>query len=147
MGLWQDVEADIKAAMLARENLRRDTLRMALAAMKNKRIELGRDLEDADVLAVLASAVKSRQDSAEQYDKAERSDLADKERVEIGLLQGYLPRQLDEDETRRIVTELMTELNVQSKQELGKVMKAVMARHKGQIDGKLVQRIAAESLE
>jgi len=147
MGLWQDIEADIKAAMLARDNVGRDTLRMALSAMKNRRIELGRDLEDADVLAVLGSAVKSRQDSAEQYDKAARGDLAEKERVEIGVIQKYLPRQLDEAETRVIVKELMTELGVESKQELGKVMKAVMAKHKGQIDGKLVQRIAAESLD
>ena len=146
MGIRTQVEADIKAAMLAGETVRRDTLRMVLAALKNRRIELGRDLEDADELAVVSSAVKSRQDSAQQYDDAGRAELAEKERAEIEVIQGYLPRQLSEEETRTIVTELVAELGVTQKQELGKVMKAVMARYKGQIDGKLVQRIAAESL-
>ena len=125
----------------------RDTLRMVLSALKNRRIELGRDLEDADVLSVLGSAVKSRQDSAEQYEQAGRTELAEKERGEIEVIQGYLPRQLDEAETRKIVGDLITELGVTSKKEMGKVMKAVMAKYKGEIDGKLVQRIAGESLE
>ena len=147
MGLWQQIEADIKTAMLERDAVRRDTLRMVLAGLKNRRIELGRDLEESDVLGVLSSAVKSRQDSAQQYEDAGRDELAQKEVAEIEVIQTYLPRQLSEDETRKVVSELAAELGVTTKQELGKLMKAVMARHKGQIDGKLVQRIAADTLE
>jgi uncharacterized protein YqeY len=146
MGLWQQFEEDVKKAMLAGDALRRDTLRMILAAFKNRRIELGRDLEQADELDVLSSAVKSRQDSARQYEQAGRDELARKEQGEIEIIQGYLPRPLSEEETRKAVAEVVAELGVTQKQELGKVMKAVMARYKGQVDGKLVQHLAAESL-
>ena len=146
MGLWQDLETSLKDAMRAGDTTRRDTLRMVIAGLKNKRIELGRDLEDADVLSVLGSAVKSRQDSVEQYEKAGRDELAAKERAEIEVIQHYLPRQLGEDETRTVVGAAIEKTGATSKADLGKVMKAVMAEHKGQVDGKAVQRIAAELL-
>lgn len=146
MSLREKIEADIKTAMRERNEVRRDTLRMVLSALKNRRIEVGRDLKPDEELAVLSSGVKSRQDSAQQYEQAGRDELAQKEAAEIEVIQGYLPRQLGEAETRAIVTELITELGVTQKQELGKLMKAVMARYKGQIDGKLVQHIAGESL-
>lgn len=146
MVLREKIEADIKDAMLKGEAIRRDTLRMVLAALKNRRIELGRDLAEPDELAVLTSAVKSRQDSARQYESAGRDELAQKEAAEIEVIQVYLPRQLSEEETRRVVGEIVAELGVTQKQELGKVMKAVMARYKGQVDGKLVQQIAAQSI-
>jgi uncharacterized protein YqeY len=140
------IQDDMKAAMRAGETLRRDTLRMVVAALKNRRIELGRDLDDQAVLGVLTSAVKTRQDSAEQYDSAGRPELAEKERAEIAVVQAYLPSQLSEDETRAVVEAAIAELGATTEQDLGKVMKAVMARHKGAVDGKTVQRLAAERL-
>ena len=145
-GLQDRIGEDLKTAMRAGETLRRDTLRMVLAAFKNRRIELGRDLEEADALAVLLSAVKSREDSARQYADAGRADLAEKERAEIDVVRGYLPRQLDEAETTALVESKIAELGVTSKQDIGRLMKAVMAEHKGRVDGKLVQRLAAERL-
>jgi uncharacterized protein YqeY len=107
---------------------------------------LGQDLAEADELAVLRRAVKTRQDSVEQYGKAGRTDLADKEAAEIKVLEGYLPRTLDEAQTRELVTDLVAELGISSKKDVGVLMKAIMARHKGEVEGKLVQKVASELL-
>ena len=144
--LKERLENDMRDAMRSGDTLTRDTVRMVLAALKNKRIELGEDLGEEQELEVLGQAVKSREDSAEQYARAKRSDLEQKERAEIEIIRRYLPRQLSEQETRAIVEQLVAELGLESRKELGVLMKAVMARHRSQVDGKLVQRIAAELL-
>ena len=146
MSLIEQLTSDVKDAMRAGETLRRDTLRMTLAAMKNRRIETGQDLDEYQQLAVLLSAVKSRTDSVTQYEANDRQDLADQERAEIEVLQGYLPKQLSEEETAEIVRAKIGELGLTSKSEMGQVMKAIMADHKGALDGKLVQRLAAQEL-
>ena len=103
MPLEQTINDDLKAAMKAGDALRRDTLRMLIAAMKNERIERGSDLDEAGVMAVVRRGVKSRKDSAEQYRAADRLDLAEKEDAEIAVLEGYLPQMLDEAATAAIV--------------------------------------------
>ena len=147
MTLLEQLSEDVKDAMRAGENLRRDTLRMVLAAMKNRRIEVGEELNDDQQLAVLLSAVKSRTDSVVQYDANGRKDLADRERTEIEFIQGYLPKQLGEQETAEIVRAKIAELGLTSKKEMGQLMKAIMADHKGSVDGKLVQQFAAQELD
>ena len=147
MTLLNQLSEDVKAAMRAGENLRRDTLRMVLAAMKNRRIEVGEDLDDDQQLAVLLSAVKSRTDSVTQYEANGRQDLADQERAEIEVIQGYLPKQLGEEETAEVVRAKIAELGLTSKKEMGQLMKAIMADHKGTVDGKLVQQFAAQELD
>jgi hypothetical protein len=97
--------------------------------------------------AVFAAAVKSRKDSADQYDEAERPELAAKERAEIALIEIYLPAQLSDDETRALVAAKVAELELTAKSQLGQLMKAVMAEHRGEVDGKAVQRLAAELLD
>jgi uncharacterized protein YqeY len=147
MTLLEQLSEDVKDAMRAGENLRRDTLRMVLAAMKNRRIEVGEDLDDDQQLAVLLSAVKSRKDSVTQYDANGRQDLADQERAEIEVIQGYLPQQLGEEETAEVVRAKIAELGLTSKKEMGQLMKAIMADHKGMVDGKRVQQVAAQELD
>lgn len=147
MGVLEAIDADLKTAMRAGDTLSRDTLRMVLAGLKNKRIEVGEDLSEDQALAVLGSAVKSRKDSATQFDDADRPELAEKERAEIGVIERYLPRQLSEEETRTLVQGLVKELGITKSQDLGKLMQAVMAEHRGRVDGKLVQRCAGELLE
>lgn len=147
MSFQDRITEDVKEAMRAGESLRRDTLRMVVSALKNKRIELGRDLTEAEELGVLTSSVKSRVDSAEQYEKAGRTELAAKERAEIEMIQGYLPAQLSEAEVTEIVRAKIAELGVTSKKEMGRVMKAVMAEHKGAVDGKLVSRLAGQLID
>jgi len=146
MSLRSRIEADLKTAMREKDALARDTLRMALAALKNKAIELARELEPAEEAAVVTKAVKSRIDSAEQYDGAGRPELASKERQEAELLGSYLPRKLSEDETRELVARYVAELGLSGKADLSKLMKAVMAKHRSEVDGKLVQSVAGELL-
>ena len=110
MGIIQQLEGDLKAAMVAKENARRDTLRLVLADMKNKKIELGRELEEEEAVAVLAKAKKSRQDSLSQYSEAGRDDLAAVEKAEIAVIAVYLPEEMGEDELREIVTAVVAEV-------------------------------------
>jgi uncharacterized protein YqeY len=149
MSLYETIQNDVKSAMKAGDTERRDTLRMVVSAIKNKAIDSGGDrgeVDDETVLSVLLSAVKSRTDSAEQYKAAGREELAAKELSEIEVIQGYLPKQLTEEETRALVEKTIAEVGAESKKDLGKVMKAIMATHKGQVDGKLIQRFAGELL-
>ena len=124
----------------------RDTLRMVVAELKNTRIEIQRDLSDADELAVLGRCVKTRRDSVEQYQEHGRPELAEKELAEIAVIEGYLPEQMSEDEARAAVQEAITESGATSMKDMGLVMKALMARHKGLIDGKLAQQLVKDLL-
>ena len=144
--LETQIQDDMKSAMRAGETLRRDTLRMLIAALKNERIDKGADLDEESVLAVVRRGVKSRKDSAQQYRDAGRDELADKEEAEIAVLEGYLPQMLDEAATIAAVEAAIAETGASEKCDLGKVMKAVMAAHKGLVDGKLVNRLAGERL-
>lgn len=147
MSLTERIQADLVQAMRDGDSLRRDTLRMVISSLKNRRIETGRELEEAETQAVFAAAVKSRKDSAEQFDQAERPELAEKERSEIALIEIYLPAQLSDEDTAKLVASKVAELELTTKSQLGQLMKAVMAEHRGEVDGKTVQRLAAELLD
>ena len=146
MSLEQRIQDDLKAAMKAGEVLQRETLRMLIAAIKNERIAKGEDLDEEGVMAVVRRGVKSRKDSATQYRDAGRPELAEKEEAEIGVLEGYLPQQLDEAATAELVEKAIADTGASGKADIGKVMKAVMATHRDVVDGKLVNRLAAERL-
>ncbi|MEM9382587.1 MAG: GatB/YqeY domain-containing protein [Planctomycetota bacterium] len=146
MGLADQIQSDLKDAMRAGDALRRETLRMLIAALKNERIAVGADLDEDAVKAVVRRGVKSRKDSASQYRDADRVDLAEKEEAEIGVLEGYLPQMLDEAGTAELVEKAIAETGAAGKADIGKVMKAVMATHRDVVDGKLVNRLAAERL-
>jgi len=140
------IEADLKAAMLARNEVTRDTLRLVINDVKKGEEANGRAATEEDVQAALRSGAKRRQESIEQFDLAGRKDLADKERAELAVITAYLPKQLDEAEARKLVVDLIDELKLTSKKDVGALMKAVMARHKGALDGKLAQRLGMELL-
>lgn len=144
--LLERLTADSREAMRARDDVARDTLRMVLAAAKSREIETDRVPDDGEVLELLRHAVKTRTDSVAQFEAAGRAELAAKERREIEILTGYLPRQISEDETRALVQRVVAETGAQSKRDLGRVMKGVLAEHKDVVDAKLVQRIAGELL-
>jgi uncharacterized protein YqeY len=146
MGLKERLETDLKQAMRDRNDVARDTLRMLLAEMKNREIAAGQDLSDDEGLAVLQKAVKTRQESVEQFDRAGRADLVAREKAEIAVVQAYLPQSMTEDEVRAAVRAVLAETGVSSKKDLGVAMKALMARHKGRIDGRLAQKLLGESL-
>lgn len=146
MTLYEKLQADVKQAMLARDEVARDTLRMLVAAVKKHELEGGKTITEELVMGVLQTAAKTRQESIEQFSKAGRTDLVTKEQAELAVVRRYLPQQLDEAQTRAAVTALIAELGISTKKDVGTLMKAAMARHKGVIDGKLVQRLAGELL-
>jgi len=146
MSLRAKLEDEVKAAMRAGDATARDTLRMVLSKLKGAEIDSGKESTDTDVLAALTYAVKTRRESIEQFDQAGRTDLADVERAQVAVLERYLPKQLTEAEARDAAAGVIAELGATSKQDLGRVMKTLLARHKGALDGKLAGRIVGELL-
>ncbi|MCX6763440.1 MAG: GatB/YqeY domain-containing protein [Candidatus Moranbacteria bacterium] len=150
MNLKQKIFDDMKSAMKAGDVLKRETLRMLDAMIKNTEIEKMKKeegLNDEEVQTVIARAIKQRKDSVEQYAKGGRPELADKEKKEITILSGYLPEQMSENKVREIVKETISQLGATSKAEIGKVMGPIMGQLKGQADGNLVRKIVEEELE
>jgi uncharacterized protein YqeY len=147
MSMNDQVGADIAAAMKARDTSRLSALRMLKAAVMNKGVEKGRDLDDAEVLQVIASLVKQRKDSIEQFAKAGRSDLVDKETAELNVLQAYLPAAATAEEINAAVAEAIAETGASSPTDMGKVMKAVMPKLAGKnADGKAVNEAVRRTL-
>jgi uncharacterized protein YqeY len=146
VSVFEEIREDLKEAMRGGDTVARDALRMVLAALQNRRIETGEDLSTEDALRVISQQVKTRQDSLEQYERAGREDLAAKERGEIDVLRRYLPEELSDERTREIVQENIAELGIESKRDLGRLMKTVLAEYKGRVSGKLVQQYANEIL-
>jgi hypothetical protein len=146
MPIVEQIDKDLVAALKAREELRLSVLRMAKAALMNKKVELGKPPEDAEALAVLRTLIKQRRDSAQQFRQGRRNDLADKEEAEVKILEGYLPAGASEEEIDAAVTSAIQETGATSAKDLGKVMKAAMAKLAGKtVDGKQVnERVRAK---
>ena len=147
MSLTDKIGADITTAMKAKDALRLSALRMLKAAVMNKGVEKNRDLDDAEVLQVVSSLVKQRRDSVEQFQKAGRTDLADKETGEIAVLQEYLPPAATQEEIDAAVAAAIAETGASSVKDMGKVMKAVMPKLAGKnADGKAVNEAVRRTL-
>ncbi len=147
MSLTERIVADITAAMKAKEQERLGTLRMAKAALMNRKIEKGGDLDEGEEQKVLQSLVKQRRDSVEQYEKAGRAELAEKETAEIAVLEEYLPQAASQEEIDRAVEEAIAETGASSMKDMGNVMKAAMARLAGKnADGKMVSETVKAKL-
>jgi uncharacterized protein YqeY len=147
MNLNNQIGADLTAAMKAKDAPRLSALRMLKAAVMNKGVEKGRDLEDAEVLQVIASLVKQRRDSIEQFSKAGRTDLVAKETGEINILEHYLPPAVSADEVDAAVAAAIAETGAASPKDMGKVMKAVMPKLAGKnVDGRTVNEAVRRKL-
>src|SRR5688572_25056754 len=139
MRLTDKVNADITAAMKSKSPVRLSSLRMMKAAIMNKNVEKGRDLEDAEVLQVFSALVKQRRDSIEQFSKAGRTDLVAKETAEMEVLEEYLPPAATVAEIDAAVAAAVAETGATSAKDIGKVMKAVMPKLAGKnADGRTV---------
>ncbi|HXZ27000.1 MAG TPA: GatB/YqeY domain-containing protein [Terriglobales bacterium] len=145
MTLAEQIQSDITAAMKAREELRLSTLRMVKSALENKRVEKMAALDDKESQAVLATLIKQRKDSIEQFTKGGRKELADKEAAEIVIIEGYLPQALGEAEiaaaVRAAIAEMAAAGAAPTMKEMGAVMKNVMAKFAAaqqRVEGKLV---------
>lgn len=144
--LTEKIRADLTESMKARDAARTSTLRMIQSAIKNEEIEKKHVLTDDEALAVIRRAVKQRQDSIEQYNKGGREDLAAKEQSEMEMLETYMPQQMSDADSEAIVRDIIGQVGATSRKDSGKVMKEVMAKHKGVIDGRRVQEIVARLL-
>jgi len=140
------LQEDLTKAIRERDELRRDTLRMAIAAAYNTQKAAGRELTDDEVLQVLAREVKTRRESIEAYTAAGRQDAADREQAEIDVVAAYLPAQLSEAEVAALVKETIDALGASSPRDMGKVMAALTPTTRGRADGKLVSGMVAREL-
>ena len=139
MTLSQQVDADLKEAMRAKDAIRLGVLRMLKSALKYGAIEKSgadAELNDADAVQVIRKQAKQRQDSIASFEKGGRPELAEKEKVELAILNAYLPQQLSAQELTRIVRETIAEVGASSKAQMGVVMKALQAKVAGRADGK-----------
>jgi uncharacterized protein YqeY len=147
MTLLEQLSRDIADAMRAKDPARLGALRMAKAALMNKEVEKAKALSDGEAQQVMASLIKQRRDSIEQFQKGGRTDLADKEAAEIVTLEAYLPPPIDQAALEKIVADAIAETGATSAKDLGKVMKAVMPKLAGQtVDGKVVNEIVRRTL-
>jgi len=145
--LVNDLTAAIADAMRKQEPLRLSALRMLKAALMNREAERGRALDDNESQQIVASLVKQRKDSIEQFTKGGRQDLADKEAAEIRVLESYLPPAADPAVVERAVADAIAETGATSPKDMGRVMKVAMARLAGQsVDGKTVNELVRQRL-
>ena len=140
------LQTDLTTAIRDRDELRRDTLRMAIAAAYNESKRARRDLTDDEVVAVLTREVKTRRESIEAFSAAGRTDAADKEQAEVEILAVYLPQQLTADEIGALVKETVDEVGASSPRDMGKVMAALVPKTRGRADGKAVSAAVAQEL-
>jgi uncharacterized protein YqeY len=138
MGLREQLDSDMKAALKSRESIRLETIRGARGAIRNKEIEVGDALDDDGIMQVLRKLVKQRMDSVEQFRAAGRDDLADKELLEQGVLEAYLPRAPAAAEIEEVVGQLIAELGAEGPRDMGKIMKPALERLGPAADGKSV---------
>lgn len=147
--LKNQLQDELKQAMKNQNELQKSVLRMLLSAVTYYEINkggAGYEATDEDVMSVIDKQVKQRKDSIEQFEKAGRQELADKEKEEMQLLEKYLPEQMSEEDVRAIVKNAITQTGATSAADMGKVMGIVMPQVKGKADGNLVGKIVRESL-
>jgi len=149
MGLVEQIQKDITAAMKSREEARLSTLRMVKSALKNREIEKMAPLDDKEAQQVLSTLIKQRKDSVEQFTKGGRQEMADKEAAEIVVIESYLPKAADEAEVASTVKAVIAEMGSPTMKEMGAVMKNAMARFASQgmrVDGKVVSDAVRKQL-
>jgi uncharacterized protein YqeY len=149
MSITETVQKDIVAAMRSRDELRLSTLRMVKAALKNKEIDKRAPLDEKEEQQVLATLIKQRRDSIEQFQKGGRQELADKEATEITMIEAYLPKAMGEEQITAVVKEVMAEMGSPTMKDMGTLMKNVMARLQAtgaRVEGKTVSEAVKKQL-
>ena len=147
MSFIDTIKSDMYTAMKSGEKKTADTLRTLLAKLKDQQINTGKELSDQEGLNVIKTLVKQRRESIEIFEKANRPDLAEQEKIELNILVSYLPQMMTEDETRSLVISVIEETGSIGMEDIGKVMPVVMQRGAGSVDGKTANMILRELLE
>ncbi|MFH0814605.1 MAG: GatB/YqeY domain-containing protein [Candidatus Falkowbacteria bacterium] len=149
MSLIQQIDIDLKAAMIAKDEMKLGVLRMLKTSLKNKAVEMIKPLEqlsDEEVVAVFKTESKKRKESIEIFEQNNRADLADKEKAELTIIEKYLPRQISAEELKAKIVETIAKMPEKDRKNFGAIMKTVMLKYPGQIDGKVAGGIIKESL-
>jgi len=147
MSFIDTIKSDMYTAMKSGEKKTAGTLRTLLAKLKDQQINTGKSLSDQEGLNVIKTLVKQRRESIEIYEQANRPDLAEQEKIELNILESYLPQMMTEDETRSLVVSVIEETGSIGMEDVGKVMPVVMQRGAGSVDGKTANMILRELLE
>ena len=149
MALKDKISEDLKAAMKSGDKTRLETLRSMRAALMEKEIERrgsGKPVSPEDEIGVLTSAAKKRKESIELFQKGGRQDLVEQESKELAIIQEYLPKQMSEEDVRKIIQDVIVQTGASTAADFGKVMPGVMKILKGKADGKLIQDLVKQSL-
>lgn len=146
MTLLEQIEKDYITAYKAKDDVKKAVLRHLKTAVKNYMVEVGRELNDDEVLDLVAKQIKQRKDSIEQYTNAGRQDLAETEAVEVEALQCYMPPELSTEELAEAIDKAIAEVGASSMQDMGKVMQVIMQAYKGQVDGKSLSGLVRSRL-
>jgi hypothetical protein len=144
--MLQRLKSDLNAAMKARDALKVRVLRMVISDLHNRKIAAGKDLTDEQVVAALRTAIKQREDAAEQFGAGGRADRAAAEREEAAVIEAYLPSLLAGEELTAAVDEAIAAAGASSPSDMGKVMGQLMSRYQGRIDGKAANALVREKL-
>lgn len=147
--MLEKLSDDLKTAMKAREQLKVSTLRLLLAEVKNLQIKKGgidTELEESDFLSIFQKGVKQRAEAAKAFRDGGRNEMADKEEAEAEIIRTYMPEKIDRKELEAIVDAAISETEATSKREMGKVMKSIMSRYQGRVEGREVQNLVLSKL-
>ncbi len=142
MSIQAQLMDDLKAAMKSRDAVKVGTIRMLRAQLKDAQIAKREDLSEEEVILALRTAAKRRREAIEMYQKSSREDLLEREKAELDIISGYLPKQLSKEEIEPIAARVIAEVGAATIMDVGKVMGPLMKQLKGKADGKLVQQIA-----
>jgi uncharacterized protein YqeY len=146
MGLEERLVEEMKQAMKSNEKAKLSTIRMIRSAVKNKEIDLRKPLDDDTILRVIQGMVKKSEESIEQFKAGGRMDLVEKETKEIEIMKSFLPQPLSREEVLKVIDQTIEETKASSLKDLGKVMKTVMPKLGGKVDGALVNQLVKERL-
>ncbi len=147
MSFIESIKTDMYSAMKSGDKEKAGTLRTLLAKLKDRQINTRQELTDNDCINVIKTLVKQRKEAAKMYDDAKRPKLAEKEKIELAILETYLPKMMTEQETRTLIENVINETGAEGISDIGKVMPIVMQRGEGKVDGKNANIILRELLE
>ena len=146
MSLQSEISAALKDAMRAKDEAKLASLRLVLTAIKNREKEVRRSLEDSEIISLISTQIKQRKESIDHYRKAGRDDLVKAEESELQILQAYMPEELSAEEMSQALDELISEVGAVSIKDMGKVMKAAMAKLAGRADGRAINEMVRKKL-
>ena len=147
MSLYETIQSDMYEAMKSSDKFKASTLRVALAKLKDKKIEKREDLNQNEEIKIIQNLVKQRKEAADIYEKNDRSELMKNEMDELKILSMYLPQMMSEQELNELIKEVISDVGATSMSDMGKVMPEVMKRSEGKADGKMTQTIVSNILQ